>query len=940
MLKSAILANFTLHSITMRLSELKPGQSAVIIKVLGHGAFRRRIMEMGFVHGKTVSVLLDAPLRDPVKYKVMDYEVSLRLSEASMVEVITEEEALSLSGDRDSGGEVVEHAVHAAAVSSKNVIHVALVGNPNSGKTSLFNAASGRHEHVGNYGGVTVDAKKGAFTHKGYRFVIYDLPGTYALSAYSPEELYVRRHLYDSTPDVVVNVVAASNLERNLYLTTELIDMDCTAVMALNMYDELEQSGARLDYDHLADMLGMPIVPTVSRSGKGIVELFDRVIDVYENRDPQVRHIHITHNREMEKAIEAMERALKSEGSLLEQFSTRYAAIKLLEKDRETERTISSHPLYGQWLDVRNRMVREVETGLGEDVETAVANDKYGFISGALKETYTPTLNDEVKTTGIIDAIVTHKLFGFPIFLLIMWLMFECTFSLGAYPMEWIESGVAALGDWIGRAMPEGMFKDLLADGILGGVGGVIVFLPNILILYLFISFMEDSGYMARTAFIMDKVMHKMGLHGKSFIPLIMGFGCNVPAIMATRTIESHSSRLITILVNPFISCSARLPAYVLIIGTFFPAHGSAVMLTLYLTGILVAVLTARLFRRFVFREDETPFVMELPPYRMPTARSTVRHMWDKAAQYLRKMGGIILVASIVVWFLSYFPRYDGEQADMPLAASTAAMSGGEAAGVRQGITPGPDGMPETGATDAVQTVPGSGGPEALAGERGVEHTGPGAADVDAPMETVAVRGIDAIKAVSGDGAVTAVHPLYRLSDEETARLEGSTVAGEAPGAIEIIYFPGPAEVDGEEIEEYMQQKNSYIGRMGQAIEPVMRPLGFDWRLSVSLISGAAAKEIVVSTLGVLYADHGAPGASLSEKLQAPDPVTGKRDMNPLVAFSFLVFVLLYFPCIAALVAIAKETGSWKWAGFSSVYNTLAAWIVAFLVYNIGSLFL
>ncbi|MCD7969729.1 MAG: ferrous iron transport protein B [Alistipes sp.] len=847
----------------MRLSELQPGQSAVVIKVLGHGAFRRRIMEMGFVHGKTVSVVLDAPLRDPVKYKIMDYEVSLRRSEAAMVEVITEEEARRLAGSRDGGGEVVEHDFHQVITSRKRVIHVALMGNPNSGKTSLFNAASGRHEHVGNYGGVTVDAKRGAFTHKGYRFEIYDLPGTYALSAYSPEELYVRRHLYDNTPDVVINVVAASNLERNLYLTTELIDMDCTMVMALNMYDELEKSGAGLDYNHLGDMLGMPVVPTVSRTGKGIVELFDRVIDVYENRDPQVKHIHITHNTEVEKAIEAMERALKSEGSVLEQFSTRYAAIRLLEKDAETERTLAGNPNYGEWLTIRDRLLKDVENQLGEDFETAIANDKYGFISGALKETYTPTVKDEVQTTAIIDSFVTHKLFGFPIFIFIMWLMFEATFKLGAYPMEWIEDGVAALGDWIGGIMHDGMLKDLIADGILGGVGGVIVFLPNILILYLFISFMEDSGYMARAAFIMDKLMHKMGLHGKSFIPLIMGFGCNVPAIMATRTIESHSSRLITILVNPFISCSARLPVYVLIIGTFFPAHGSTVMLSLYLTGIVVAVVVARLFRRFIFNKDETPFVMELPPYRMPTARSTVRHMWDKAVQYLRKMGGIILVASIIVWFLSYFPRYEM--------------------------------TPDTVAQDTEVAAPGTHEARNLA---------------------------------------------YRFSDEEAEEIrERFAPDGGQPVEVVRIGMPGEPVMDEEILEEYLQQKNSYIGRIGQAIEPAMRPLGFDWKLSVSLISGAAAKEIVVSTLGVLYSDHGDPSASLSEKLTAPDPVTGKPDLTPLTALSFLVFVLLYFPCIAALVAIAKETGSWKWAAFSFFFNTLIAWIVAFLVYNVGSLF-
>ncbi|MCD8072926.1 MAG: ferrous iron transport protein B [Alistipes sp.] len=839
----------------MRISELKPGQSAVVVKVVGHGAFRRRIMEMGFVSGKTVSVVLDAPLRDPVKYNIMDYEVSLRRSEAAMVEVITQQEAIQLVGVRDAGGQVVEHDFTQAAASSRNVIHVALVGNPNSGKTSLFNAASGRHEHVGNYGGVTVDAKRGSFTHKGYRFEVYDLPGTYALSAYSPEELYVRRHLYDHTPDVVVNVVAASNLERNLYLTTELIDMDCTMVMALNMYDELERSGARLDYVHLGDMLGMPVVPTVSRSGKGIVELFDRVIEVYENRDPQVKHIHITHNAEVEKAIAAMERALKSDGSVLEQFSTRYAAIRLLENDAETERNLSGNPAYGRWLEIRDRLLKEAEQRSGEDFETAVANDKYGFISGALKEVYTPTVSDEVQTTSIIDSFVTNKLFGFPIFILIMWLMFEATFTLGAYPMEWIENGVAALGGWIGRVMSDGMLKDLLADGILGGVGGVIVFLPNILILYLFISFMEDSGYMARAAFIMDKLMHRMGLHGKSFIPLVMGFGCNVPAIMATRTIESHSSRIITILVNPFISCSARLPVYVLIIGTFFPHHGSTVMLSLYLTGIVVAVIVARLFRRFIFKKDETPFVMELPPYRIPTARSTVRHMWDKAAQYLRKMGGIILVASIVVWFLSYFLRV------------------GDTAGTAS----------------------------------------PADLDYDRIENTVAA----------------AVYPNYD-------RIENSPASTESDYEVipEAIAGADPEAVGG-----YLQQKNSYIGRLGQAIEPVMRPLGFDWRFSVSLISGAAAKEIVVSTLGVLYAGDGEDYETLSERLTSPNPETGKPDMTPLTAISFLIFVLLYFPCIAALVAIAKEPGSWKWAAFSFVFNTVVAWIVAFIVYNVGSLF-
>ncbi|MCC8035481.1 MAG: ferrous iron transport protein B, partial [Rikenellaceae bacterium] len=545
--------------------------------------------------------------------------------------------------------------------------------------------------------------------------------------------------------------------------------------------------------------------------------------------------------------------------------STRYAAIRLWEKDAETYTNLSANPAFRRWREGRDRLLKETEQITGEDFETAVANDKYGFISGALKEVYTPTLNDEIRTTSIIDSFVTHKLFGFPVFILVMWLMFEATFTLGAYPMEWIEAGVGALGAWIGATMNDGMLKDLIADGILGGVGGVIVFLPNILILYLFISFMEDSGYMARAAFIMDKLMHRMGLHGKSFIPLVMGFGCNVPAIMATRTIESHSSRIITILVNPFISCSARLPVYVLIIGTFFPHHGSTVMLSLYLTGIVVAVVVARLFRKFIFKKDETPFVMELPPYRIPTARSTLRHMWDKAAQYLRKMGGIILVASIVVWLLSYFPRVG----DVPEGATAA--------------------------------VPANYG----AVENGVQAT----------------------------------DDTFDLSGSFTGAVENSVPAVSAPVPENSYGLPGTSAAEEETSQAYLQQKNSYIGRLGQAIEPVMRPLGFDWRLGVSLISGAAAKEIVVSTLGVLYAGDGEDYETLSERLTSPNPETGRPDMTPLTAISFLVFVLLYSPCIAALVAIARETGSWKWAAFSFLFNTVVAWIVAFIVYNIGSLF-
>ena len=801
----------------MRLSDLKTGDKAVVVKVLGHGAFRKRIIEMGFVRGQTVLVELNAPLKDPIKYKIMDYEISLRRSEASLVEVITPEEAEAVFGDANkASGESKltpseeDECIKRALSKSTKTINIALVGNPNCGKTSLFNIASGAHEHVGNYSGVTVDAKKGFFEYKGYHFNIYDLPGTYSLSAYSPEELYVRRYLKDETPDVLVNVVVASNLERNLYLTTELIDMDYRMVIALNMFDELEQSGGKIDYKHLGNMIGVPIVPTVSRSGKGVNQLFDTVIDVYEGRNESVRHVHVNLGNVIENGITPLKNLLKQDPTCTREFSPRYLAIKTLEGDAEVKKILEGADSYPELMKLRDQEVKEIEATLNEDIESAIANEKYGFISGALAETYTPGDKEEARSTRIIDSFVTNKLFGFPIFILIMWLMFEATFSLGAYPMGWIEDLVAWLSGLVSTYMPAGPLKDLLIDGVLGGVGGVIVFLPNILILYLFISFMEDSGYMARAAFIMDKIMHKIGLHGKSFIPLVMGFGCNVPAIMATRTIESRSSRLITILIDPFISCSARIPIYILLVGTFFPRYASLVFVGLYVLGIVVAVVTAKLMRRFLFRVDETPFVMELPPYRMPTAKATIRHMWSKAEQYLRKMGGVILVASVIIWALSYFPR-----------------------------------------------------------------------------------------------------PAESYERELTPH------------------------------EQMEQQSNSYLGKIGQALTPLVEPLGFNWKVTTSLLSGTAAKELVVSTLGVLYSENDSDETlTLSQRISQPNPATGTPDFTPLVALTFMVFVLLYIPCIASVVAVIKESGSWKWGAFTVIYNTCVAWIVAFIVYQIGSLFI
>lgn len=821
----------------MRLSELNTGEKGVIVKVLGHGGFRKRIVEMGFIKGKTVEVILNAPLKDPIKYRLLDYEISLRRQEAEMIEVVSEQEARTTQspyhGSITEEITVPEAEMVALAKGKRRTINVALVGNPNCGKTSLFNIASGAHEHVGNYSGVTVDAKEGFLIFQGYHFRIVDLPGTYSLSAYTPEEIYVRKHIIDETPDVIINVVDASNLERNFYLTTQLIDMNVRMVIALNMYDELEASGNKLDYLKLSQLFGVPMVPTVCRKGEGVDKLFHVIIGIYEGSDfltqkkaeirtevledlrdwhetyvpdhkfgshseeehirPRgiFRHIHINHGPELERSIQAVKKLISVNEQIRHKYSTRFLAIKLLEDDKDIELFVETLPNGGEILALRDKEVQRIYNVMNEDSEQAITDAKYGFITGALKETFTDNHMEKEQTTRVIDSIVTHRIWGYPIFFLFLYIMFEGTFVLGDYPMQGIEWLVDQLGNLIRNNMAEGPLKDMLVDGIIGGVGGVIVFLPNILILYFFISVMEDSGYMARAAFIMDKIMHRMGLHGKSFIPLIMGFGCNVPAIMASRTIEDRKCRLITMLVNPLMSCSARLPIYLVMVGAFFPNQASFVLLCIYATGIILAVLMARLFSKFLVKGDDAPFVMELPPYRMPTTKSILRHTWEKGAQYLKKMGGIIMIASIIIWFLGYYPQHDA-------------------------------------------------------------------------YETVAE-----------------------------------------------------------------QQENSYIGQIGKAVEPVIEPLGFDWKLGIGLISGVGAKELVVSTLGVLYTnEEDVENVNLSNRI----PIT------PLAALAYMLFVLIYFPCIATLAAIKQESGSWKWALFAAGYTTVLAWCIAFVVYQLGNL--
>ena len=803
----------------MRLSDLKSGQEAVIVKILGHGAFRKRVMEMGFVKGRKITAILSAPLRDPVKYRLMGYEVSLRRSEASMIEVIPYDESEDTERPSSEGRlettEEADRRQRERYEGQRHIINIALIGNPNCGKTSLFNIASGAQEHVGNYSGVTVDAKSGVFRHGGYTFNITDLPGTYSLSAYSPEERYVRKYLRDNSPDVIVNVVDGSNLERNLYLTTELIDMDYPMVIALNMFDEMRAKGVKFEYENFGNMVGVPVVPTVCRNGEGIDHLFDTIIEVYERRHTAVRHVHVRLGNDLEEVLTEVKDRIKADKSIHQHYSPRYLAIKLLEGDPEAEEAVRQSAGGDEIIALRDKQLHEFErTHPDEDVSSIIAAEKYGFISGALAETLeTPTLN-HADRTHVIDAVVTNRLFGFPFFLAVMFFVFWFTFTVGSYPQDWIQTGVDWLAAMVNDNMPDGPLKDLLANGIIGGVGGVIVFLPNILILFFFISFMEDSGYMARAAFIMDRLMHKIGLHGKSFIPLVMGFGCNVPAIMACRAIESRSSRIITVLITPFMSCSARLPVYVLLIGTFFSANAALVFLGMYIIGVLAAMLTAKMLRKFFFKRDETPFVMELPPYRVPTMKTTLRHMWGKGKEYLNKMGGIILLASIIVWALNFFPLRDTDPTEI-------------------------------------------------------------------------------------------------------------------------------AELNTEESDEINPERDSYLEMMGKAVNPILEPLGFSWRATVAAIAGVPAKEIVVSTLGVLYTGSDeATEASLSERLSTPLVGATEPDFNAASALAFMIFILLYCPCTATLVAIVRETRSWRYGLFAALYNTALAWVLSFAVYRIALLFI
>jgi len=821
----------------VKLSEVKHSETVVITKVLGHGSFRKRISEMGFVKGKEVRVIKNAPFNGPFEFKIINYNISLRKSEADLIEVVPVSEYLRNENELYLG--VIDRNIEPIDQSERSkTINIALVGNPNSGKTTLFNFISDSKEKVGNYTGVTVDIKKATFTTKGYTFNFFDLPGTYSLTAYSKEEIFVREFIYEQTPDIVINVLDASNLERNLFLTTQLIDMDVRIVVALNMFDELERKGMFLDKDELGKLLGIPIVPTISSKNIGLEKLIDKVIDVFEGKDAISRHVHINYGKDLEDAIGNVRLKIKENKPITDKISSRFLAIKLLEKDDQVRSLLINYQNFGEIEKQTKKEIHKIETIENEQSETIITNAKYSFITGALKETFRDPERSKKTVSEKIDSILTHKYLGFPIFTSILFLIFFVTFKVGAYPMNWIDMAIQAFGNFVSQLIPEGMLKDLFVNGIIDGAGSVLVFLPNILILFLFISLLEGTGYMARAAFIMDEIMHRFGLHGRSFIPMIMGFGCNVPAILATRSMRNKSDRILTMLIIPFMSCSARLPVYILVISAFFKKYQALYLIGIYAVGIIFAFITAQILNKTYFRNKETPFVMELPTYRVPTARNVLYHMWDKTQHYLRKIGTIILIGVIIVWALQYFPR-----------------------------------------TTKNSTV--------------------------FEKKMALINQNTAIEKLEKDSLISALH----------IQIESDRLV------------------------------NSYLGRVGQTIEPVMRPLGFDWKMSIALIAGLPAKEIVISTMGVIYqtADRDdANNSSLQHKLQNEKFESGKKAGQKVfttpTALAFLIFILMYFPCIGVVSAIRNESGSWKWALLSVFYTTSLAWIAAFLVQTVGSL--
>ncbi|MDO9465459.1 MAG: ferrous iron transport protein B [bacterium] len=704
---------------------------------------------------------------------------------------------------------------------------IALAGNPNSGKTTVFNNLTGARQHVGNYPGVTVEKKEGTLKYKDYSINIVDLPGTYSLTAYSIDEIVTRNFVIEEKPDVVIDVIDTSNLERNLYLATQFMELGVPLILALNMSDVAKKQGTKIDKNRLAELLDVPIVSTVATKKIGMKELLDEIVSLVEARtEPEKTIVH--YGKEIREELKKLEEILKKDKPLGEKYPLRWLAVKLLETDEEIIKKIEESSFSEEILSAVEKSTAHLKSIFNDEPDAIIADRRYGFISGACSEAVSRNYETRHTSSDRIDKVLVNRILGLPIFLGLMWLVFRFTFKASEPLMGWIESAQEWLGNMFGGFLPDGSaIRSLVVDGIIGGVGSVLIFVPIIFLLFLAMAVLEDSGYMARAAFIMDRLMHKIGLHGRSFIPMLLGFGCNLPAIMATRTIEDRKDRLVTILVNPFISCGARLPVYTLFIGAFFAERiAGNVLFSLYILGMIVAIVMAKIFRRFLFKGPASPFVMELPPYRIPTVKGLFIHMWERGVVYLKKAGTVIFVGCVLIWFLSNFPWQPQYSKD------------------------------------------------------------------------------------------------YNTLIEQAQENEGLV-----------------SKLENEKAFEKMEK--SYAGRLGRIISPVFKPLGFDdWKTSVGLIGGFIAKEVVVGTLGTLHSVGEADEESktLRQALQNQKRSDGSRMYNPLVAYSFMVFVLLYMPCVAVIAVIKRETNSWRWPIFTAVYTTAVAWIVAFLIYQGGML--
>ena len=784
-------------------------------------------------------------------------------------------------------------------MAEKGQIRIALAGNPNCGKTTMFNNITGAKQHVGNYAGVTVEKKEGYKKFDGHELLFIDLPGTYSLTARSLDELVARNVIVNDNPDVIVNVLDASNLERNLYLAAQLLELEKPMVIALNMSDVAEDMGIKYDLKKMAEMTGATIVSTVGRTNIGTKDLLAATISVAASQ--KAPGVTINYGDLLEGKISELVEELKQAGTVT--YPLRWVAVKLLEKDADVIGKVMRFENTEAVIEKAKAIREEIKDQV--DLDVVFQEYRHRFAVEVYNTCLTQAPTQLETRSDRYDKILTHRILGLPIFMVVMWLLFNFVNTVGAIPQGWIEDGFTALQAWVITVIPEGQLQSLISDGIIAGVGAVLSFVPLILLLFLGISFLEDTGYMARAAFVIDRVMRACGLHGKSFIPLLLGFGCSVPSVMGARILDNYKDRMVTILITPFMSCSARLPVYTLFAAAFFPPEwAGTVVFGVYALGIVFGIVFAKIFRKYLFAGEAEPFVMELPPYHLPTLKATLTHMFERGIMYLKKAGTFILAASILVWFITTYPMdveyskdYDALHDQVAQTyemkdAETLAHFGIATDEQKDQVNEIVDNMKSTVADATTQA----------------EDAGEAAPEIEVEDDSEAPELFNDIKD-QNEQLFPVAWAMYKNSvnlDDENQK------------------------IDEQKNSEKLEQ--SYAAMFGKAINPVLKPLGFDWKIGVSLVAGLAAKEVVVSTLGTIYA----VGGDTDHPQALTDYLQNDPHFTPLIALTLMLFILIYPPCIAALAVIKRETGSWKWMLFMFCYENAFAWIACFIFYNIG----